>query len=753
MKNIEKFEIWIHDNILKNDAIRHALYGTYQRTLVALSPKLQCEGLVKRLTPDDGFEYLFGYYDKCPWSEDERYLLALKVANASREADSTIPAEIVRIDLASRKTEPLATTCTWNVQQGCMLQWLSSSEILYNDCRGNRYVAVVLDLDTRTERILPMPIYAMSPDRRTALSLDFSRLHRLRPGYGYANLPETTASEKCPDAPCIWKIDIATGTVTPLLKYTDFAAFEPRPEMAGAEHKVNHLMIAPGGQRFMVLHRWFRHGRKYTRLVTCDMDGSDMFNLSDDDFVSHCCWKNDSEIVSYLNKNTGGKGYWLLRDHSREVSRLWPQLAMDGHPSFAPDGSTVVTDTYPNRKRIQSLYIMRGTAVKTIARVFSPFRYGGDVRCDLHPRWSRGGTQICFDASFSGKRAIYAVPSGLTSTAEKPPAQSDSPAVTVVIPCYNCESTIDETLESLAAQSFRDFEVLCVNDGSTDGTQAKLRQWVDSKRLPLRIVDQPNGGVSKARNRGIEDAHGRYLAFVDADDVVHPDYLQLLHADIQSTDVSYCRVSRRLSDVHQCVETSAAQQRQNQFNAMSKLLYEMGQYSFCCYLYSKELLNRLSLRFDENTKFGEDREFNWKYLCHCQTASRIDLPLYGYRVNPDSATRRAASWRKTDLLAAVKRIEAYLDSNQCSFSAAFKDYMYPRAMWAVAKTFAVSREHALFVRLGKEYDVESCMRRLVKNKSFPVALSSWLYRISPSLFYVGISGFSWIGSRIGILNK
>lgn len=732
---LDKFEIWIHDNLLKNDVIRHALYGVYQRVLVFVAPKFKYDGPIERLTPDDESEYLFGYYDKCPWSEDGGSLLALKVADAARTPDSTAPAEIVRIDLASRKIEPLAATCTWNVQQGCMLQWLSSSEILYNDCRENRYVSVILNLDTRTERILPMPVYAMSPDRRTALSLDFSRLHRLRPGYGYANLPETTASEKCPDAPCIWEIDIATGGVSPLLKYTDFATFEPKPEMAGAEHKVNHLMIAPGGQRFMVLHRWFQHGRKYTRLVTCNMDGTDMFNLSDDDFVSHCCWKNDREIISYLNKNPGGKGYWLLHDRFREFSRLWPQLAMDGHPSFAPDGSTVVTDTYPNRKRIQSLYIMSGTAVKTIARVFSPFRYGGDVRCDLHPRWSRDGAQICFDASFSGKRAIYAVPSGLSSAAENPPAQTGSPTITVVIPCYNCESTIDETLESLAAQSFHNFEVLCVNDGSTDGTLAKLRQWADSGRLPVRVTDQPNGGVSRARNHGIEDAHGTYLAFVDADDIVHPDYLRLLYNGIQSADAPYCRVSRRLADIHQCVVSSAPHRHQNQFDAMSKLLYEMGQYSFCCYLYSKERLNRFSIRFDENTKFGEDREFNWKYLAHCQSASWIDLPLYGYRVNPDSATRRNASWRKTDLLAAVKRIEAYLDANQCPFSPAFKDYMYPRAMWAVAKTFAVSRDRGLFRRLGQVFDVRTCMKRTAKDPNKLVAFASLCYLVAPSLFY------------------
>ena len=542
MKILDKFEILVHDRILKNDAIRHALYGMYQHALVAISPTVKCEGPVERLTPDDGFEYLFGYYDKCPWSEDGRYLLALKVANSSREADSTTPAEIVRIDLASRKTESLATTCTWNVQQGCMLQWISSSEILYNDCRNNRYVAVVLDLDTRTERILPMPVYAMSPDRRTALSLDFSRLHRLRPGYGYANLPDTTAAEKCPDAPCIWKIDIASGAVTPLLNYTDFVSFESKPSMVEAEHKVNHLMISPDGQRFMVLHRWFRKGRKYSRLVTCNMDGTDMFNLSDDDFVSHCCWKNDAEILSYLNKNPGGKGYWLLRDRSREAKRLWPQLVMDGHPSFSPDGHSVITDTYPNRKRMQSLYLMRGSSVQTLVSVFSPFKYGGDTRCDLHPRWSRDGKQICFDGSFEGKRALYVVDVGGHSPG-KAIGGNDWPLVSIVIPVYNAEKTLERCLQSILSQTAGNWEVIAVDDGSTDQSLNVLADY-GKRDSRIRVFQQKNSGPGSARNLGMAKAEGKYVAFLDSDDYLDGQYVETVSmASGNDPDLIYLEIA------------------------------------------------------------------------------------------------------------------------------------------------------------------------------------------------------------------
>lgn len=107
--------------------------------------------------------------------------------------------------------------------------------------------AEILLLDTQAsgkERVLPMLVYTVSEDGKTALSLDFSRLHSLRLGYGYAALPEMTKGVALPDETCIWKMDIEAGDVVPLLKYTDFATFQPRPEMLveGSVHKVNHFL-------------------------------------------------------------------------------------------------------------------------------------------------------------------------------------------------------------------------------------------------------------------------------------------------------------------------------------------------------------------------------------------------------------------------------------------------------------------------------------------------------------------------------
>lgn len=407
----------------KHPALKKAAKRIYQKGMCAISHSFSSEGNIARVSPNDNLEYFFGYYDKSPWDASGRYMLCMRAKNTWSDVAPLEPADILLIDTQSdNSVRIIATTHTWNVQQGSMAQWRGPGfdrEIIYNDYRCDHYCSIILDIVSMTERILPMPVYTVSTDGITALSLDFSRLHRLRPGYGYANLTDLTKNEKIPDVDCVWKIDLNNGEILPVIKYTELAAFEPRPEMQEAEHKVNHLMLSPNGKRFMMLHRWFSGHRKYTRLLTCNIDGTELYNLSDDDMVSHCCWKNDYEILAFANKRNEGTGYYLMRDKTKEYSRMWPELTGDGHPSYSPDGMLVVTDTYPNRRRIAEVRVMQGDVNQPVARVFAPFRYDNDTRCDLHPRWSRDGHKICFDAVFEGRRGLYTVDVAALKKSEK----------------------------------------------------------------------------------------------------------------------------------------------------------------------------------------------------------------------------------------------------------------------------------------------------------------------------------------------
>ncbi len=107
-----------------------------------------------------------------------------------------------------------------------------------------------------------------------------------------------------------------------------------------------------------------------------------------------------------------------------------------------------------------------------------------------------------------------------------------TPTISVLIPCYNAERTIQETISSVLAQTFTDFELLVINDGSTDGTMSVLEQITDDR---LKVVSFENSGPQKSRNRGIEKARGKYITFIDADDLWTSDKLASQLQALQNT--------------------------------------------------------------------------------------------------------------------------------------------------------------------------------------------------------------------------
>ncbi len=408
----------VNQQLNNHPRIKKVIKRAYQRAMYTFFPKNKSEGELVRISPKDYYnEFFFGYYDKSPEDLTGRYVLCLKAHNTWSNVAPATPAKILLIDLEKVDTDPLrvrelAETHTWNVQQGCMMQWLGpnfDSEIIYNDFREGKFCSVVLNVFSGIERVLAMPVYSVSADGRFALTLDFARLHRLRPGYGYSNIPDMTATHKIPNSTAIWKLDINTNMVSTVLTYKDFASFESRKEMKNAEHKVNHIMIRPDGKRFMVLHRWLDGHRKYTRLVTANIDGSELYNLSDDDMVSHCNWKNNEEIIAFENKKEQGPGYYLMKDNTHVYKHLWPHINTDGHPSYSPDRRLILSDTYPDKYRMASVLLMNENGGNAVAKVFAPFKYDNDTRCDLHPRWSRDGKKVCFDACYEGHRGLYVV--------------------------------------------------------------------------------------------------------------------------------------------------------------------------------------------------------------------------------------------------------------------------------------------------------------------------------------------------------
>ncbi len=379
------------------------------------------ENIVKEkcITTDPG-EYFFGYYDKSPWCKTGKYILALRAKNTNRNPKKDEDADIGIIDTKDNYNFiNLRKTKAWNLQQGCMFQWLGpdfDTKIIYNDIIENEYVSVIYNIDTEETRVLKRPVYSISRDGKKALSLNFSRLHRLRPGYGYSSLEDETEDIPIPSDDGIWLIDIEKNRYKLLISIGDIASINWNSDMGSGHHWFNHLEMNPDGKRFSFLHRWESKGRRCSRLFTADIEGKNIYCIVDDRMISHCCWKNSRQILSWARVAGSGEHYYLFTDLEKKFEIIGEGiLNEDGHPSYSPEGRYILTDTYPDKSRLRRLiiYDTKTNRQHELGKYLAPFKYDFEYRCDLHPRWSRDGKLICFDSTHEGNRRMYIVPNPL----------------------------------------------------------------------------------------------------------------------------------------------------------------------------------------------------------------------------------------------------------------------------------------------------------------------------------------------------
>ncbi len=359
--------------------------------------------------------HFFGYYGISPWNPSETLMVGLESSFHKRLPRPGEAATIGLIDVATGRWMPVSRTRAWNFQQGCMLHWLNDREILFNDRRDGRLVAVILDVVTRKERkIIDRPIGSVSRDGKVALSFNFARMGRVRRVVGTAGSKDPTEGQPHPDDDGIWRIDLATGEATLIVTLDQIYRCRPLPPNRESDVWVNHILINPDATRFLAIVR--RSRRWYTLLVTAGLDGSGLrCVLPPGTDSSHFDWATPSKILAtYRPKPGAPRIHHLITDRDGDVrpERLGDGvLDYDGHCTVSPCGRWIVTDSYPfTRERLQQLLLYdlkthryRVLGVYPQARVFK------HVRCDLHPRWSPSGRQICFDSTHGPQRQMYVI--------------------------------------------------------------------------------------------------------------------------------------------------------------------------------------------------------------------------------------------------------------------------------------------------------------------------------------------------------
>ncbi|RUL89377.1 hypothetical protein [Tautonia sociabilis] len=363
--------------------------------------------------------HFFGYYDKCPWDATGRFLLGMEIDFCDHQPAPGDELTVGMIDLEDGdRFLPLDRTAAWSWQQGTMLQWLGSApdrEIIYNGVDGDRYVAIIRDVHSGTSRTLPRPIYAIDASGSTAVTLDFDRLNRLRPGYGYNALPESHPDDPAPEDLGIYAMNLATGENRLIIPLSWAASNRADDRFSDdAHHWFNHLQFNPSGTFFIFLHRWGRPGTRWaTRMYVARPDGSDIRLIQDTGMVSHFDWEDDRTILAWSTTPDQGNAFYRFDIERGTVEPMGRDvLPRDGHCSYSPDRRWILNDTYPDANRMQTLMVYRpedNLRVEVGSFYLTP-ELSGPVRCDLHPRWNRDGTKACIDsAHVDATRQLYIV--------------------------------------------------------------------------------------------------------------------------------------------------------------------------------------------------------------------------------------------------------------------------------------------------------------------------------------------------------
>ena len=226
---------------------------------------------------------------------------------------------------------------------------------------------------------------------------------------------------------------------------------------------------------------------------------------------------------------------------------------------------------------------------------------------------------------------------------------NDDLLISVIIPVYNAEKYLEQCLNSIKNQTYKNFEVIIVNDGSKDNTDSICKKFAQSDSR-FRYFSKENGGVSSARNFGLDNANGHYITFIDGDDWVEHNHLEILIKSIteKNSDIAICSYKEFDNNIDTYYTIVYTKQEKNllNFEKMNRddfltIFPKLMSINVCfnnavAKLFRKELVN--NLRFDTSIKYGEDLDFYFSLYLNVESISYVDELTYVYRIHGDSTT-------------------------------------------------------------------------------------------------------------------
>lgn len=404
--------------IVKVVGINRALY-VYSRLRYCKEIKVRCEKGLLYMDKDSRYRVFgiknrhvfFGYYDVKQFDSKNEKMLAMSVKKGADPAKDD--ADIGYYDLSDYKSEYIKLTQTgaWCWQQGARLRFHPHNDniILFNDISNNTYVCKEYDIEKRkVVNEYQDAFYDIDNDMKYGLTINYSRLQRLRPGYGYGRIYDRTKENNAPDNDGIFRVNLKNGKKELLVSLYELAM--ENDSSLKYQHYINHISFAPDGKHAIFLHIYVIEGmtKWKTRLFVMDVETGERKLLEEELDSSHYAWKNEREILITRLDPKKKKIYAIYNIVTGENMVLGENiLTGDGHPTCLKGGKRdFISDTYPDRSSYCHLFIYEQGMenVRNIGNIYHDPRFFLEKKCDLHPRVSRDERLVSVDTLFKDKQ-------------------------------------------------------------------------------------------------------------------------------------------------------------------------------------------------------------------------------------------------------------------------------------------------------------------------------------------------------------
>lgn len=233
-----------------------------------------------------------------------------------------------------------------------------------------------------------------------------------------------------------------------------------------------------------------------------------------------------------------------------------------------------------------------------------------------------------------------------------------SPYISIIIPVYNVANYIAKTLDSILQQSFKDYEIILIDDGSKDKSPQICKQYAE-ENSSIVFFSKKNEGVAKTRNRALDIIHGEYVFFIDSDDIIYPNSLEEVVRMLTEKQPDFLRYEFNTIDIYDAkLYPNYLRRKRKKYHGktMDAVCFMQNiiknEYYLCMHVFKRNIIEQNNIRFLDGCTYNEDTLFIIRYLQYCQRCLYSDTLLYGYRKYDGAVTAHFTEKHYND----VKRV-------------------------------------------------------------------------------------------------